>query len=406
MHTQHEALQRHRAYALVDTEALIHNYRVLSEGAAVTPHTVSIAVVKADAYGHGVAAAAHALYGAGCRHFAVATLEEALELSHILQDTPPRLILVLGYTPPDTAVCAAHESITLTAVSRLHAEALSDAARREGVVLKCHVAIDTGMNRIGLPAHNDIEIQAAISDAVHIQTLEGLSVEGMFTHFALSDGDYEDAIHPDGLTLRQYARYQAVYDGLVAKGLRPAFCHICNSAAAIRLPKLYPEVCFDGVRFGISLYGYGVSPAPNHSYTLRPVMSLHTHVVHIHTVLAGETVGYGGRYRAETPRQVATLPIGYADGFRRGFQGASVTIHTEQGDVTAPIIGRICMDQCMVDVTDLPVSVGDRVTLFGESTPNFPAPQTALEALSTRADTIPYEILCQITRRVPRIIKV
>ena len=395
MHTQHEALQRHRAYALVDTEALIHNYRVLSEGAAVTPHTVSIAVVKADAYGHGVAAAAHALYGAGCRHFAVATLEEALELSHILQDTPPRLILVLGYTPPDTAVCAAHESITLTAVSRSHAEALSAAALREGVVLKCHVAIDTGMNRIGLPAHNDTEIQAAISDAMHIQTLKGLSVEGMFTHFALSDGDYEDAINPDGLTLRQYARYQAVYDGLVARGRRPTFCHICNSAAAIRLPKLYPEVCFDGVRFGISLYGYGVSPAPNHSYTLRPVMSLHTHVVHIHTVLAGETVGYGGRYRAETPRQVATLPIGYADGFVRDYSGASVRLFTQDGRFDVPILGRICMDQCMIDVTGTRAAVGDTAVLLGNDTEQ-------LKALAARANTIEYEPLCLISSRVKR----
>ena len=405
MNTQHTDLHRHRAYALVDTEALIHNYRVLSEGAAVTPHTVSVAVVKADAYGHGVETVSHALFLAGCRHFAVATLEEALELQHILQDTPPALILVLGYTPPDSAVCAAYAGITLTAVSREHAEALSAAALREGVALKCHVAIDTGMNRIGLPAHNDDEIRTAVADMAHIFALQGLSVEGMFTHFALSDGAYEDAIDPDALTLRQYRRYRAVYDGLLAENLRPAFCHVCNSAAAIRLPKLYPEVCFDGVRFGISLYGYGVSPAPQHSYALRPVMSLHTHVVHIHTVLAGETVGYGGRYKAESPRLVATLPIGYADGFRRGFQGADVTIHTERGDVSAPVIGRICMDQCMIDVTNLPVSVGDRVTLFGEATPDFPAPQTALEALSTRADTIPYEILCQITRRVPRIVK-
>ena len=405
MNTQHTNLKRHRAYALVDTEALIHNYRVLSEGAAVTPQTVSVAVVKADAYGHGVEAVAHALSEAGCRHFAVATLEEALELQHILQDTPPALLLVLGYTPPDNAVCAAHGNITLTCVSREHAEALSAAALREGVTLKCHVAIDTGMNRIGLPAHDDTEIQAAIAGMAHIFGLGGLSVEGMFTHFALSDGAYEDAIDPSALTMRQYRRYLAVYDGLVAQNLRPAFCHICNSAAAIRLPKLYPEVCFDGVRFGISLYGYGVSPAPQHSYALRPVMSLHTHVVHIHAVLAGETVGYGGRYKAESPRLVATLPIGYADGFRRGFQGTDVTIHTNQGDVSAPVIGRICMDQCMVDVTNLPVSVGDRVTLFGEATPDFPAPQTALESLSTRADTIPYEILCQITRRVPRIAK-
>lgn len=164
------------------------------------------------------------------------------------------------------------------------------------------------------------------------------------------------------------------------------------------------------VRLGIGLYGYGVhdceapenteNPA-NRGVTpmkppIRPVMRLETLVTHVHTLLPGETVGYGGEYTADTPRVIATLPVGYADGWLRTFSGCDVTFHTEQGDFTAPIVGRVCMDQCMADVTDLPVEVGTPVTLFGRNTQE-------LEALSARAHTIPYELLCLITARIPRV---
>ena len=404
MHTQHEALQRHRAYALVDTEALIHNYRGLSEGAAVTPHTVSIAVVKADAYGHGVAAAAHALYGAGCRHFAVATLEEALELSHILQDTPPRLILVLGYTAPENAAILAEYRITATILSEHHATSLLDCARKAGVTVLGHIALDTGMNRIGYPAHTESEI---IDTVAAIKALYrnapttdggGLIPDGLFTHFARADEDHETEMNtPDSLTMTQYTRFRAVLDGLGQEGIRPRVCHICNSAAAIRFPEALPEGCMDAVRLGIALYGYGVKPPEKAgAASIRPTMRLETAVTHIHTLLPGETAGYGGEFAADTPRTLATLPVGYADGWLRAFSGANVTFHTPEGDRTAPIVGRICMDQCMADVTDLPVTVGTPVTLFGQSSGE-------LEALSDRAGTIPYELLCLITARVPRV---
>ncbi len=392
-----------RACAHIDREALKHNYTVLSQGVtAVSPTCAPVCVVKANAYGHGAETVVKTLWQAGCRHFAVATVEEALALTQ-LPKLFPALLLVLGYTSPEAVVEATAHGISLTAVSREHAEALSQAALRAGVTVQCHVALDTGMNRIGLPAHSEAEIHQAVKDMAYIMKLNGLSVTGMFTHFALADEDYADAVAPNSHTMTQYARYRAVYDQLTACGLRPPFCHVCNSAASIRLPNLYPDVCFDGVRFGISLYGYGVSPAPHHSYALRPVMRLSTHVVHLHTLLPGEIVSYGGHYKAETPRVIATLPIGYADGFRRGFEGGTVLIHTAQGDVTASLVGRICMDQCMADVTDLPVKVGDEVTLFGGDSPAFPASQSSLEALCDRANTIPYEILCQITDRVPRI---
>lgn len=395
--------QNYRACAYIDREALVHNYHALSRGVtAVSPACAPVSVVKANAYGHGVTTVVKTLWQAGCRHFAVATLEEAVSLSS-LTESSPALLLVLGYTPPEGAAVAAAMGITLTAVSRQHAEALSQAAASANVTVNCHVALDTGMNRIGLPAHSEAEITQAIGDMAHMTALDGLSVTGMFTHFALADEAYSAAVDPGSHTMTQYARYRKVYDGLAARGLRPAFCHVCNSAAAIRLPDLYPDVCFDGVRLGISLYGYGVSPAPHHTYALRPAMRLCTRVVHLHELLPGEIVSYGGRYKAETIRTIATLPIGYADGFRRGFEGGSVTVHTASGDHTAPLVGRICMDQCMVDVTGLPVKVGDEVTLFGCESPAFGAPQLSLEALCERAGTIPYEILCQITARVPRV---
>ena len=150
------------------------------------------------------------------------------------------------------------------------------------------------------------------------------------------------------------------------------------------------------MRLGIHLYGYGVEDGDAASVATRPAMRLETVITHVHTLLPGESVGYGGTYTADTPRTLATLPVGYADGWLRAFSGASVTLHTPAGDVAAPIVGRICMDQCMVDVTDLPVSVGTPVTLFG-ATPD------ELRALAARAGTIPYELLCLISARIPRV---
>jgi alanine racemase len=276
-------------------------------------------------------------------------------------------------------------------------------------VIRVHAALDTGMNRIGYPAHTDAEIAETVEALTALFHGEishaegGLILDGLFTHFARADEDYQTEMeNPDSLTMTQYARYRRVLEGLSERGITPRVCHVCNSAAAIRFPHALPEGCLNAVRLGISLYGYGVdipqaegttSDVPLHT---RPVMRLETVVTHIHTLQPGETVGYGGTFVSDTPRTLATLPVGYADGWIRDFSGATITFHTASGDITAPIVGRICMDQCMADVTDLPIRVGDRVTLFGQSSEE-------LEALAQRAHTITYELLCLITARIPRI---
>ena len=278
------------------------------------------------------------------------------------------------------------------------------------MTVRVHAALDTGMNRIGYPAHTDEEIRETVDalatlcrDGTPDETDGGLLFDGLFTHFARADEAYDTEMgRDDSLTMTQYTRYRRVLEGLCERGIRPRVCHVCNSAASVRFPGALPEGCLDAVRLGINLYGYGVDlphgdmeTPPTGTHT-KPALRLETVVTHIHSLLPGETVGYGGTYSSDTTRTLATLPVGYADGWIRAFSGATVTFHTPAGEVTAPIVGRICMDQCMADVTDLPVEVGTPVTLFGETT-------NQLDALAERAHTIPYELLCLITARVPRV---
>ncbi len=398
-----------RVWAVVDTCALADNYRTLvSRVRAASPATQPIAVVKADAYGHGIRPVVSTLVREGCRAFAVACVQEALPLrdllGELLPDEPSPLILVLGYVSPACVRLLARYDIAVTVVSDAHREALLSAARNAGVRLKVHIALDTGMNRIGYPAHTDEEIAATV-DAVlaGVRDQEYLTADGIFTHFARADEDYdEEILAADSLTRRQYARFAAVLDRLAARGWVPRLSHICNSAASVRLPAALPEACRDAVRLGIELYGYGV-PSPDKYPSVRPVMRLETIVSHIHDLLPEETVGYGGTYVSDTPRVLLTLPVGYADGWIRAFSGTNVLIHTPAGDALAPVVGRVCMDQCMVDITDLPAAMRaaivpgkTRVTLFGTD-------ETPLAHLADLAHTITYELLCLITARVPRV---
>ena len=313
-------------------------------------------------------------------------------------------ILVLGYTDPKNAPILALYHIATALISTEYARRLLDCAREAKVTVRGHIALDTGMNRVGFPAHTDGEIAETVSAVKALFTdgrpteEGGLILDGLFTHFARADEDYDtEMLSAHSMTMTQYARYGRVREALEAAGIRPRVCHVCNSAASVRFPEVCPEGCLDAVRLGINLYGYGVENTKNRGVTcMKPSMKLETVVTHVHTLLPGETVGYGGTYASETRRTLATLPIGYADGWIRAFSGADVTLHTPSGDVTAPIVGRICMDQCMVDVTDLPVTVGTPVTLFGQTS-------AQLEALSERAGTIPYELLCLITARIPRV---
>ena len=420
LHEDFPTLPGLRARAVIDTDALIHNYHaILDPVLAVSPHTVPIAVVKADAYGHGIRPVVGALLEEGCRFFAVACLEEAVALRRLLRELTEAPdsetdILILGYSAPENAAILARYAVTATLISDDYTHRLMTCAERDGVTVKVHAALDTGMNRIGYPAHTEEEIRETVrllSSLFGERRETGLAPDGLFTHFARADEDYDTEMNrPDSLTMTQYNRYRRVLDGLAAEGIRPRVCHVCNSAAAIRFPHALPEGCLDAVRLGINLYGYGVEfpqeegttysaesdAKPLEKPLTKPVMKLETVVTHIHTLAVGETVGYGGTFGSGEPRTLATLPIGYADGWIRDLSGATVTFHTPTGTVTAPIVGRICMDQCMVDITGLPVSVGTRVTLFGETS-------SELEALAARAHTITYELLCLITARIPRV---
>ena len=379
-------LDRHKVWAEIDTQAIAENYRTLCANTAPGRH---ICVVKSDAYGHISDVCVRALMAVGCDFFAVSCIEEALKVRAVCGDGAD--ILILGYTDPSQADSLAKNNIIQAIISEEYAEALTVSAKSKKCSVRVHVATDTGMNRIGVCATTDESCKTAVDFILGLKRSESLLLEGVFTHFAEADGEYCAAVASVGKTRVQFERFDKIRKA-VSKEIPGLFFHACNSAAAIR----FPEYALDGVRFGISLYG--VMPSRHFERLTKPVMSLYTLISHIHTVPAGERVGYGGTYAPEGDRIVATLPIGYADGFLRAYKGFFVTVRTKNGDFKAPVVGNVCMDQCMLDVTDIPCAVGDKVVILGEDPED-------LATLATLADTIEYEVLCLISARVPRILK-
>ena len=382
-------LELHKLWAEIDTENLLYNYKLLS---SLTPGTRHICAVKADAYGHASELCIRILLKAGCSFFAVSCIEEAISVRSICRlENKDADILILGYTDTRQAELLAKNDIIQALVSEEYARKLNTDAEAKNCTVRAHVALDTGMNRIGIHAQDEKSCQSAAKAVGEIVRYSNLSVEGMFTHFARADEEIEAVNAPDSHVKKQFARFLAVKRALEQHGIR-LFCHVCNSAAALR----FPEYRLDGVRFGIMLYG--VPPSRFCEAITKPVMSLHTVISHVHDLKVGESVGYGGSYRADCPRKIATLPIGYADGFLRAYQGYHVTVQTVHGNFKAPVVGRVCMDQCMIDVTGLPVEIEDKVTIFGSDPRD-------LSTLAGLAGTIEYEVLCLISARVPRIPK-
>ena len=380
-------LYEHKVWAEIDIDALTENYRTLC---AITPSAKHICVVKGDAYGHTAEMCVKALLASGCRFFAVSCIEEALAVRQYCGEVDAD-ILILGYTDPTQAKQLARSNIIQAIISEEYAKKLADAAKNASCRPRVHLALDTGMNRVGICARNANECLSASDMAERLVNCDDISLEGMFTHFSQADEEYDRAVAADSRTREQFERFDSVRKELASRGIN-LFCHACNSAAALR----FPEYALDGVRFGIALYG--IPPSEHFEPITKPVMSLHTVISHIHSVPAGEKVSYGGRYVPDSDRTVATLPIGYADGFLRAFRGFFVTVQTSIGNFKAPVVGSICMDQCMIDVTDMPVQVGDRVTVFGND-------HDDISTLASLADTIEYEILCLVSARVPRIMK-
>ncbi len=377
-----------RNVATVNLFALAHNYRLLREHIHQnTPSVRPICVVKADAYGHGAPACVETLLGAGCDFFAVSSLNEALAVRRVCEDRKTDAeILILGYTDPGCARELADNRLLQTLLSPDYADRLSLSAMERGVTVRCHIAVDTGMNRIGFSTH-ERDFEGTVAEIARVRGLSGLSVEGLFTHPAVAD-DAESDETARGRTELQFARFDALRARLSEQGA-PLFCHACNSAASL----LFPLHHLDGVRLGIALYG--VDPIKHAELSLLPAMRLESEIAHLHSLPVGERVGYGATYGAENERLIATLPIGYADGVLRAYSGAEVTVLTASGKYRVPIVGRVCMDQVMIDITDTDARVGDRVILFGETAEQ-------IELLAKRAGTIPYEVLCLVSARVMR----
>lgn len=373
-----------RTWAQVDLDAIIHNFTVISR--SLSPGCRPIAIVKADAYGHGAVPVSRALEAAGADFFGVSNLEEALQLRRGGIVHP---LLILAYTPPEEAARLSENGIIQTVLTPDYARQLDDAAARAGCTVRVHLKLDTGMSRVGLPCRQSEDVTQAVEEAAAICRLPHLQVEGAFTHFASADEEDDG-----GYTAGQFARFMRVVEALAAQGFPLPVRHCCNSAALM----LHPDMHLDRVRPGIILYGLAPDPSwMQPLFDLRPAMELKTVVSMVKTIPAGTPVSYGRTFTTDRPTTVATVPIGYADGYPRAMSGRARMLVNGQ---FAPVIGRVCMDQCMLDVTGIPgVEAGSVVTVFGRDGSTV----LPVEDIAALGATISYETVCLIGKRVPRV---
>lgn len=374
-----------RTWAEIDLDALARDFRAVRQ--AANAQAKVCCVVKADAYGHGAVRMAREFEELGADWFAVSNLEEALQL-RLGQIQKP--VLVLGYTPPEEAAALAKYHISQCVYSLEYAKELSHYAVEAGVTVKIHVKIDTGMSRLGFYYQDISRDEATVQEVKTACTLPGLYPEGIFTHFAVSDEGKEG----DAFTMRQFGCFKEMIESLLREDVSFEVRHCANSAAVFD----YPLSHLDMVRAGIVIYGLYPSGELRSRPALEPVLSLKSVVSHIKTVKTGATISYGRKFTADREMKVATVPVGYADGYPRilSAKGAQVLI----GGKRCTILGRICMDQLMADVSDLPeVQVGDTVTLIGRDG------QEAISAdeLASLEGSINYEVVCGLSKRVPRV---
>ena len=370
-----------RTWAEIDLDAAKSNFLKLKQKAN---GKLACAVIKANAYGHGAVRLAELYSSLGVDFLAVSNMEEALELRRAKIESP---ILILGYVSPECATVAAKNDITLALYSLPFAKALSDAAVSGKVQVKVHLKFDTGMGRIGFSTEEDGE--NSLSAAALAASLPALSVEGAFTHFAVADGGACEEF--EKYTKEQSDRFEKAVRYLTSRGVSLSVCHVSNSAAVLD----HPELARDMVRLGISLYGLAPSFDVKCDLALEPVMTLKSVISHIKTVEEGTSVSYGRTFIAKRKMRIATVPVGYADGIFRSSsdRGAYLTVNGRR----AEILGRICMDQLMIDVTDINCSPFDEVVIFGKG-----AAESA-DSLAAKNSTIGYEQVCAISRRVPRV---
>ena len=358
----------------IDLDAIAHNFDAVREKSGVRV----MAVIKADAYGHGAIQVARLLEDK-CAFFGVSSMLEAMELRQAGLRTP---ILILGHTPVSAFPTAIGQGIRPTIFHYEDALALSDAAQAIGCAAPFHFAVDTGMSRIGFQATEE-----SADICAKIAALPGLAAEGLFSHFATADcADLSRSY-------RQAELFAAFDDMLKARGVEIPIRHLDNSAGLMNFPAHY-----EMVRSGIVTYGmYPSDEVDPALLELKPALRWESRITHVKLLPAGREISYGGTFVTTQPTMVATIPVGYADGYRRSLSGK---FHVLIRGQRAPILGRICMDQMMVDVTDIPdVQLNDRVVLVGTDG----SETITMEDISAAADSFNYEFVCGISRRVPRI---
>ncbi len=368
-----------RVYARVDLDAIASNMERMKQN--LSDKTKIMAVIKADGYGHGAVQIAQVLENIDyIWGYAVATLDEAVVLKSEGMKKP---VLVLGCVFPDQYMEMLKYDIRMNVYTEEMAEAISQMAAREGMTAYMHIKLDTGMTRLGF----DVS-QASVESIHRISKMNNVCMEGIFTHFAKADEMDKT------FTQRQIKDFIWMTDKLKEKGVEFEYEHCANSAAIIDVP----EAHFDLVRAGISTFGlYPSEDVNKENVRLKPAMALKSHVAFVKEIEVGTPISYGGSYVSEKPMKIATIPVGYADGYPRNLSNIGYVLIRGR---RAPIVGRVCMDQFMVDVTDIEgVSFGDNVTLIGKDG-NETITVEDLSALSGRFN---YEFICDLGKRIPRV---
>lgn len=368
-----EHLQFRPTKAVINLSAIQNNIKNLRKH--LHSSVDIIAVVKANAYGHGDVQVAKAALVAGATMLAVATPEEALHLRESIKETP---ILILGAVPVSFAPYAANANITLTVFSTKWIHEASLTSKEYAHPLKVHVKVDSGMGRIGVRTEKELK---AVYDAIIMAN--NIEVDGIFTHFATADEE----------NTKQYDHQLEVFKELVASlPVKPRLVHAANTAATL----IKEGVQFDAVRFGISMYGLAPSTFVEKRlpFPLEPALALESELVHVKKVTKGDTVSYGGTYVAQQDEWIGTMPIGYADGVIRGLSGQEVLIDGKR----ASIVGRICMDQLMIKLPR-EMQVGEKVVLLGKQQQD----EIRIQEWADRLHTIVYEVPCMLSSRIPRV---
>lgn len=367
-------------WAEINLSNLDYNIKSIKEKVGADKQIIG--VIKADGYGHGSVMCANVLRENGVKTFAVATLQEVITLRNA---GAKEEIIMLGLTPDMYADVIAEYDITPVVCDSANAKAISDAAAKAGKTVFGLIAIDTGMGRIGYLAD---EIETSVEDIKKIAALPNFKIKGMFSHMSTADAADKTYSH------QQEAKYNAFYEALVKAGIHIPMRTLANSASIMELPSIY----FDAVRPGIILYGcYPSNEVDKKQLSIKPVMSVKANIIHLKDVPENFSVGYGRKYISEKPARIATIALGYADGYPRPYSAqANVIVN----GVVCPIAGNICMDQCMIDVSNVPnVKIGDEVIVMGSDGVNTILADDIAEATGT----INYEIVCAFGQRLPKV---